>query len=149
MLIGPGRSSEIDTASSLLNDDDQDGMPTIWEIVHGLDPNDPSDALQDPDGDGYNNRNEYFAGTDPHSAESVLRFTKIVQIASNEFFLQFQAVPNRAYSVVYSTNNSQSANWIKIKDFGAAPTNRLIELTNTVPPDTSILRFYNVIVKLP
>jgi hypothetical protein len=143
-LIGPGRGSEIASASALLNDSDQDGLPTLWEIIHGLDPNDPSDALLDPDGDNSHNLHEYFAGTDPHSAESVLRFTKIVPIASNEFFLQFHATSNRAYSVVYRTN-SQSINWIKIRDFGATPTSRLIELTNTVPPDGSLLRFYNVV----
>ena len=144
-LIMPVSGSEIDTAfPSLLSDSDQDGMPDIWEIIHGLNPNDPADALQDPDGDNYSNRNEYWAGTDPHSAESVLRFTKIMQIASNDFFLQFKATANRSYSVVFRTDN-QSTNWIKIRDFGAAPTDRLVELTNTVPPDMTAQRFYNVV----
>ena len=118
-LFGTGRGSEIATVSPSLIDSDQDGMPTLWEIVHWLDPDDPSDAILDPDGDNYNNRSEFRAGTDPHSAESVLRFSKFMQIASNEFFLQFQAVPNRAYSVVYRTD-TQSTNWIKIRDFEAA-----------------------------
>src|SRR5882672_1281771 len=112
------RGSEIDTASPfLISDSDQDGLPDLWEIVHGLNPYDPADALDDPDGDGYSNRNEYFAGTDPHSAESLLRFTKIKQIGPSDFFLQFQATSNRVYSVVYRTDN-QSTNWIKIREFG-------------------------------
>jgi hypothetical protein len=37
----------------LLSDSDQDGMPDLWEILHGLNPNDPGDALEDPDCDGY------------------------------------------------------------------------------------------------
>ena len=148
-LIAPVPGSEIDTASPLLlGDSDQDGMPDLWEIVHGLNPNDPADALKDPDGDGSSNRNEYLAGTDPRSAESVLRFTKIKQIASNAFFLQFKATSNRVYSILYRTDN-QSTNWIKIRDFGAAPTNRLIELTNAVPPEMAAQRFYNVVTSPP
>ena len=46
-------------------DSDSDGMPDWWEILNGLDPFDPTDATQDPDGDGVTNRDEYFAGTNP------------------------------------------------------------------------------------
>jgi len=45
---------------------------------------------------------------------------------------------------MYRTDN-QSTSWIKIRDFGAVPTNRLAELTNTVPPDMTSQRFYNVV----
>jgi hypothetical protein len=46
-------------------DADGDGMPDAWEIAHGLNPNNSSDATQDPDGDGYTNLQEYQNGTDP------------------------------------------------------------------------------------
>lgn len=49
-------------------DDDNDGMPDIWEIQHGLDPL-IDDASGDPDGDGINNLNEYLMGTDPKTFE--------------------------------------------------------------------------------
>lgn len=41
-------------------DTDNDGMPDDWEISHGLNPNDPTDANEDQDGDGYTNIEEYI-----------------------------------------------------------------------------------------
>ena len=39
-------------------DRDRDGMPDAWETAHGLNPDDPSDAAADRDGDGYANLEE-------------------------------------------------------------------------------------------
>jgi len=36
-------------------DSDGDGLPDAWEIANGLNPNDPVDALKDPDSDGLTN----------------------------------------------------------------------------------------------
>ena len=46
-------------------DSDGDGMPDEWEIRYGLDPNDPSDAVKDCNGDGYTNIEKYINGIDP------------------------------------------------------------------------------------
>ena len=40
-------------------------MPDAWEIRFDLDPNDPSDAALDQDGDGVTNLQEFLAGTPP------------------------------------------------------------------------------------
>ncbi len=40
-------------------DQDNDGMDDQWELRFGLDPNDPDDALMDPDGDGMTNLEEF------------------------------------------------------------------------------------------
>lgn len=51
-------------------DADGDGMPTTWEVEHGLDPNDPDDAALDGDDDELSNLDEFTAGTDPDSADT-------------------------------------------------------------------------------
>ncbi len=46
-------------------DSDGDGMPDSWERTFGLDPNDPSDATKDCNGDGYTNIEKYINGINP------------------------------------------------------------------------------------
>ena len=49
---------------------DGDGMSDDWESLHGLDPHDPLDANDNPDGDALTNLEEYHngpEGTDPHN----------------------------------------------------------------------------------
>ena len=46
-------------------DSDHDGMPDDWETKYGLNPNDPSDAAKDRNGDGYTNIEKYINGLDP------------------------------------------------------------------------------------
>ena len=49
-------------------DADHDGMPDWWEKKYGLNPNDPSDAVKDANGDGYTNIEKYLDGIDPKQA---------------------------------------------------------------------------------
>jgi hypothetical protein len=51
-------------------DSDGDGIPDEYELAHGLDPNNPLDAQEDPDHDGLTNLQEYLLGTDPHNADT-------------------------------------------------------------------------------
>lgn len=46
-------------------DSDNDGMPDEWEIKYKLNPNDPSDAILDCNGDGYTNIEKYINGINP------------------------------------------------------------------------------------
>jgi hypothetical protein len=52
------------TAVATDPDGDDDGMPTEWEVLHGLDPA-VDDADEDPDDDGLSNYQEYVKGSDP------------------------------------------------------------------------------------
>jgi hypothetical protein len=47
-----------------------DGIPDDWKIAHGLDPNDPLVAYEDPDNDGLTNLEEYQNGTDPNNPDT-------------------------------------------------------------------------------
>ncbi|WP_455392653.1 hypothetical protein [[Eubacterium] cellulosolvens] len=51
-------------------DNDGDGIPNYWEAENSFDPNDASDAEEDADDDGYSNKEEYDAGTNPWSEAS-------------------------------------------------------------------------------
>ncbi len=51
-------------------DTDGDGMPDGWEIDNTLNPNDPSDANIDFDGDTLSNLYEFYLGTNPRLKDS-------------------------------------------------------------------------------
>ncbi len=51
-------------------DSDKDGMPDVWEEANGFNKFSATDATQDADGDGLNNRDECLAGTNPRLADT-------------------------------------------------------------------------------
>jgi len=53
-----------------LTDSDEDQLPDYWELKHGLDRLDPSDALFDLDDDGLSALDEFNLGTNPTSGDS-------------------------------------------------------------------------------
>jgi hypothetical protein len=46
-------------------DTDGDGLPDVFEVANGLNPNDPTDGELDPDRDRLSNLEEFLLGTDP------------------------------------------------------------------------------------
>lgn len=64
-------------------DADNDGMPDAWELKFGLNPNDPSDAKKDLDGDTFTNLEEFEAKTDPKNPDSHPDFLDFLALASD------------------------------------------------------------------
>lgn len=88
---------------SELPDADADGMPDDWEAQYGLLYDDPSDAAQDDDFDGYSNLEEYRAGTSPTNAASAMR--PIPTRDGNRLRLTWPAADlGRTYDVYRCTN---------------------------------------------
>ncbi|MFH1477480.1 MAG: Amuc_1099 family pilus-like system protein [Verrucomicrobiota bacterium] len=75
-------------------DSDLDGIPDEWELRYGLNPN-ADDALQDADGDGFTNLEEFQALSNPRDADSHPAFAeklRVVKIGRTPMPLSFQGV---------------------------------------------------------
>ena len=81
-------------------DDDNDGMFDAYELKHGLNPSNAADAALNPDGDEYNNLQEFVADSDPHDSNAVLR---ISIVATNRTEVQFVSSTARVYSLEFNT----------------------------------------------
>jgi len=87
-----------------------------------------------------NNWAEYLSGTQPLEATSVLRLQ--IQSGTNGTnglpWLELQALANRTYSVLHSTNLT---GWSKFVDVAAATSNRLVQIPL---PDTEAAQFFKL-----
>jgi hypothetical protein len=106
-------------------------MPDSWEAVHGV-----AEPGLDADGDGFDNRSEFLAGTDPRQASSRLWLTLLDNPAPA---LQFQALANRVYRLQTA---EELGSWTDHEVLPADSEDRNVQLTPL--PGNGIRRYYRL-----
>lgn len=104
------RTNELFFWAVSLKDSDGDLIPDFWELEHGLNPNDPTDASADPDNDGYTNLDEFLLGQNPHVSDPPRPNITVVATDANAaepnnpgiFTLTRSGVTTRALTVYYT-----------------------------------------------
>jgi hypothetical protein len=124
-----------------LSDTDGDGMTDAWEDANGLNKL-VSDAALDPDADGFNNLQEFTAGTNPQSAASRLKIDSIVPVAGGAQ-ITFLAASNKTYSILYH-GPVWTGGWTKLVDVPAQPTTQSVSVTDN-SASGALPRFYRLV----
>ena len=117
-------------------------MPDDWEDAHGLNRNDPADGAMDTDADGMSNLQEFWAGTDPRSAASALRFSP-VELVGGSLQFKFSGVAGKLYRLETSSTLSPAA-WTSVRD-GIEGADGLINVAVAVDGAASS-RFYRLVL---
>jgi len=140
-------NNEVFFALNLFIDDDGDGLARAWELANGLSDTNAADADQEWDGDGFTNRQEFLAGTNPRDANSFLKsgqFNVVQNTAGSGFVstISWASVAGRLYAVERSFDLSA---WAVVADNVQAtvPLNTVTD--QVLPPGGKV--FYRVVAK--
>jgi len=109
-------------------DSDADGLPDAWETAQGFRPQNPQDAQMDQDQDGLTNLHEYWSGTDPKNAASVLCI-RTIEADGGGLRIRFDAAPGKAYTV-QRRSSAASGDWQDLQHIEPTPTNRIEEVSD-------------------
>ncbi len=134
-------------------DTNANGLPDDWEAAYGV-----ADPNADDDADGQSNLQEYYAGTNPTNAASVLQITDWLRLTNGRVSLAWPSVGGSRYRVQYrnaTTNNGARGtytdivraltNEMDLSPYGAASTQSFTDdftLTGGAPPGGS--RYYRI-----
>jgi hypothetical protein len=123
-------------------DSDGDGLPDAWEVAHCLNPQDPSDANEDPDGDGATNLAEYVASTDPRDWRDVLRWTAARMMPDR---VELEVIAKAGVSYRVEARDDAGGAWSEIAVIPAAAATRPGVVEDAVTPGVGA-RFYRLVV---
>lgn len=142
----PGIGSPLFTVATL-EDTDADGVPDEFEVANGMNATEGADAAVDTDGDGMTNGAEYVAGTDPLDPASYLRL-EIPEAGgaggAGGVRVSFLAASNRTYTVE-ARDVLDSSPWQRLAGVLAAPTNRVVTVTDPAPLRPTGQRVYRLV----
>jgi hypothetical protein len=127
-MYGPFESF-LDTAPEA--DTDGDGLPDWWEQQHFGSPTAAVPGAQN-DGDGVNNLDEYWAGTDPTNSVSYPRIEDLDYTGNTT--IQFYTVTGRTYSLEFNTNPLPITTWASLQS-GYPGTNGWVTFNDTNQSD--------------
>jgi hypothetical protein len=126
-------------------DADGDGVGDAWESTNGFNPTIAADALLDTDSDGMNNKDEFYAGTDPRDPLSCLKLYVQRRLVSSGVDLSFTAMSNRNYTLQFSAQPRGSA-WTTLTNVPTMTTNRNLLIPHPSPGAAS--RFYRILTPM-
>ena len=120
-----------------------DGLPDAWQLQYFGSLNDPNAApTADPDGDGFDNLQEYVAGTNPQDATSFLKLDSATSAGSG-ININFVAVAGKTYSVLWK-DDLKNGTWLKLADVPAQHVSGSVAITDA-NNNLNAQRFYRLV----
>lgn len=84
----------------------------------------------DPDADGFTNKQEFIAGTDPHDHQSYLHVAN-VGIENQDVLLRFEAMGDKSYTI-QSRDLMGSGPWQRVVDLSPQGTTKMLDVLDPV-----------------
>ena len=130
----------------LPTDTDGDGLPDFWEALYPscLDPLVPDPPIEDCDGDGFTNPQEYIAHTDPTRADSALRVENLLATGDGAT-LEFTGVAGRQYGLERRTDLGNGA-WVRVA-ITIPEADGEVTLSDPEPPTEAA--YYRIVAEFP
>jgi hypothetical protein len=118
---------------------------TEWKQEHftSAELNDPSISGDDadPDGDGFTNRQEYVAGTDPRDRASYLHIADVA-IEDEDVVIRFEAIRSKSYTIE-ARDEAGTGTWERVIDLTPQSATEVIDVLDRMKPTGH--RFYRVV----